>query len=269
MKKAAFISGLLLFWTALIQSAVASAHSDWEEQMQTGTRAYFDGRLEAAEKNLSGALITAKKSQDAPEPIIKSLKALVVLYLLEERYAEAERLCKEELQFLAEHKLKLDNEEACALANLGQSYLGQDKLDEAEASLKRAWTIETTDRTTTMDTMSRTAHNLVKLYYRQHKEKDAEDILNLLHVTRKQLSNKSDPGIAEDLTLLALHYWSEGKLTAAEQSFKKAIAIYNELPNANVELGSTLHTYAMFLRASNRIQEADMIEEQSKKVRGN
>lgn len=267
MERAGLIPGLVVVCVAVIHPALGHVDNRWEEQMQSGSVAYHEGRFSEAERYLASAVTIAKAAQLDVEHITRSLDALVLLYLLQKKYAEAELLAKEELAILEQQTPQDDSRLARALNNLSQSYVGQGKLGEAESALKRAWAIEEKDQSRSILSMSRTVQTLVGIYVPQRRYKEADNLLNRLRMIKEQIPGTPESEIAEDLDLLALVYWSEGKNVEAEKLFKQAIAIYQGSQSLELGLVSSLENYAVFLRATHRDKEAANIDKQVNSIK--
>lgn len=219
------------------------------------------------------ATIDIKPSQaeieSANDAQVAVLNEIARAYAIEQKYTECEEVYK---RIIALRKIALgqDHEKvAMVLSSLGWFYYHQHDLEKADSALRNAAGIVASCQTAGPKLSASIKNNLAEICRLQHNYDEAEKLAHESLQIRQSSQPTDEQEIAQSLNTLGRLYCDEGKLFAADQYFKRALAIQEKVLNPiHPDLATTLEDYAILLRKMvRRSSEAKGMEVRARQIR--
>jgi tetratricopeptide (TPR) repeat protein len=272
LKSSFFILSLIL----TISIEVSAQELIWTTYMQSGMAAFQRGEYAKAEELFRAAIgETAKMSdtQRAAEMMIESLNAVAISLERQNKYEDAERVCRKTIQLLEALGKEGEPDYTVGLNNLGLILSYQKKFKEAEDTHRKALALREKNEGTSHPNVGISLMNLGKVYYDQGRTTEAEAINSraleiFLNVPEGQRTGEQYESVAMLLNNQALIYEDQKKFTEAEKSYKLVIAFIEASKGAqHPSLINYLDNYAKLLRQRKRPAEAVRLETRARLIR--
>lgn len=185
-------------------------------------------RSDEAEQIEERALAIAKKAVGDKHPYVANISGnLASIELTKGHYAKAEQLCRSALE-IAERKRPNSAEHARLLARLGAICLYENKKDDAEKLIQRAYEMgDRLESTSSADADGRASalHKLAVLYRMQRKEEKSEECFKKALRLREENLEPTHPSIAATCLAFGMLYNQLGRPTQARPLLEKAANI--------------------------------------------
>jgi tetratricopeptide (TPR) repeat protein len=161
---------------ALIDHKAPDAMREWTELMNEGDMALMAEDFPAAEKCFKKALETARIFDESDGRLMMTLESLTEVLWQQEKYDEAEPLCKLTLE-VYESQLGPTHYDVGIIANnLAMLYHTVDKFEQAEPFYKRALAIRTATEGTSNPEVITLMNNYANLLQSTNREKEAKNL---------------------------------------------------------------------------------------------
>jgi CHAT domain-containing protein/Tfp pilus assembly protein PilF len=185
------------------------------------------------------------------------LNDLALLYLQQDRYADAEPLLKRALA-VREKALGPDHPTvAPELNNLAKLYDDQNRYADAELLYKRALAIHEKWRGPEHPRFANSLNNLAVLYTHQSRYSDAEPLFKRALLIREKVFGPDHLVVATSLTSLADLYRAQGRYADAEPLYRRALEIkVKVLGPDHPNVAQLLNKLADLYRAQGRYADA-------------
>ncbi len=186
-----------------------------------------------------------------------ALNRLAELYSAQGRYADAEPLYRRSLAIVEKALSPEHHDVDLPLNNLAVLVDTQGRYVEAEALYRRSLAIREKAFGQDHTMVATTLNDLAELYMHTGRSSDAE-LLYLRSIAIREKLGAKDPDKGRGLSSLARLYQTKGDYAAAEQLFKKSLAIFVDAFGwDHPDVGSALSNLAELYFGSDRYPEAE------------
>jgi tetratricopeptide (TPR) repeat protein len=213
------------------------------------------GLTSDAESLLKDAISLAKSNPDRTN-VVAPMRALASLYEKQKDYKAAEPV---RVEILSLRQANLEDQYA-----LGDCYLIENKLAQAESIYKKALAIET-KQSVKSSSLTEHLNKLGRCYFLRGDLSEAEKVYKqaLDYDPLYHESDRGDSFTAKDLRPMAELYYAKGDLIKAEAYYRQSLSGTPEYsPGEQAEI---LTDYAKVLRRMHRVKEAEIREDQAHK----
>jgi tetratricopeptide (TPR) repeat protein len=254
-----FVRALRLAFYPALEPASAK---HFEALTREARNARNDGDFAGAEQIYLRAMAEARASSD-PSYLNYIRHGLAQVYQEQQRYQEAERLFREQLDEALESS-QPNTQVHSAHMGLARLYKDQGKLAEAEEHYKAALAeTEKPKLWTDREHCSSTALWLARFYVEQHRYSDAEPLFRRV-VEIREADRPSDASLPHYLQELAKIYEGQEKYEPAENLYRRALKISEEQDQPKEFLiVRALNDLAQFYKARERYVEAEEFSRRS------
>jgi tetratricopeptide (TPR) repeat protein len=235
--------------------ASAQAAEDWKVATDAGFAAFREGRLADAEKNFKLGLSLAEK-EGAKAGITNNLGNLGVVYRQQGKQPQAREQFARMLQIFETGLGKDHPEVGNALTLVGETYLAEGKLEEAQPRLERAVAVLSKADANYQRNLALALNNLGTLRAHQNRFPEAaEAYRRALDINMKVAPQ--DPAVSQGLNNLATVEARAGRFADAERDFKKALEMQERGAGPNhPSVGNTLYSLGGVYSSLGRNAEA-------------
>jgi tetratricopeptide (TPR) repeat protein len=243
-----------------LPSAVDSKIIEWQRNSNGSSEAYHRNDFAEAERLGKAAVKIAEGFPADDQRLFTTLHNLVFVYEDQKKWAEAEQLLMRSLQIAKGNPMKT----AEVYSGLSTLYACQGnvvKSDEMEAAALAAAESGPAKAT---PSNPEDAELLGRLLLHAKRYAEAEPVLLQTLKMQEERYGADHLLVADSLVNLAKTYVSEGRLSAAEPLYKRAIAICEkQTPPCNGQLAVALSMYAELLEKMKRTDEAKQLYNRS------
>ena len=248
---------------AIREKALGPEHPQVAASLNNLAGLYRDqGKYAEAEPLYQRALDILEKALGPEHPqVAASLNNLALLYHNQRKYSEAEPLYQRAL-VIAE-KTMGPEQVAASLNNLAGLYLNQSRYAEAEPLYQRSLDILEKGLGPEHPQVAQTLNSLALLYHNQGKYSEAEPLYRRALVIAEKTMGPEQ--VAASLNNLAGLYHNQSKYAEAEPLYQRSLDILEKgLGPEHPNLASSLESYAILLRKTDRNAEADKLEKRAR-----
>ena len=253
----------LAVWIFTSELALAQT-ADWARYTDAGIAATEEHRYAEAEKQFKAAIEEAEKFGPGDTRLATSLSYLAEVYVVQQKYAEAEPLYQRALEIREKAKGPEHHDVLVSLNNLAAVYYVHGKYAEAESFYKRSLSILEKVQGPDSPEVATILNNLAELYRAQGKYAEAEPLYKRLLIIEEKALGPDDPNVAASLNNLALLYANQGKYSEAEPLYRRALTIQQKAFGADhPEVAATLNNLAELYRRQRKYSEAEPLYKNS------
>ena len=250
---------------AIREKALGPEHPQVAQTLSNLAELYRDqGNYAEAEPLYQRALTIREKTLGPEHPqVAASLNNLALLYHNQRKYSEAEPLYQRAL-VIAEKTMGPEHPQvAASLNNLAGLYLNQSRYAEAEPLYQRSLDILEKGLGPEHPQVAQTLNSLALLYHNQGKYSEAEPLYRRALVIAEKTMGPEQ--VAASLNNLAGLYHNQSKYAEAEPLYQRSLDILEKgLGPEHPNLASSLESYAILLRKTDRNAEADKLEKRAR-----
>ncbi|HEX8494008.1 MAG TPA: tetratricopeptide repeat protein [Pyrinomonadaceae bacterium] len=161
---------------SVLGGPIAAQESVWLREHRAGAAARKRGQLEDAERHYEKALKEAEKFGEQDKRLPESLHNLALVYKLQKRYSEAERLFVRAIEIYRRISGPDHHIVAFEIENLAELYVAAGKIDEAEPLLTQSLAIAEKARGAEHLLVANIVSSLAEVYTKQKKYVQAEPL---------------------------------------------------------------------------------------------
>jgi tetratricopeptide (TPR) repeat protein len=251
-----FILPLILLVSGVIGQTLSDDESRYEAYRQAGLTAFLQGNYKQTESNFKDALAEARILGPSDRRLATALANLAGLYAKTRRLREAEDLLQQSVTILEindpSHDLSI------VLNDLGEVYLLEGRLKEAERTLATAFSLATVGRGATDATVADILDNRGLLQLKQRKFRQAEESYEQSLEIRRKTQPAENFNFASALAGLGTLYVMQRRYSKAEEVLERSLKIAEAyLPPYHPDLASVLENLGV---VENKLQHFELSE---------
>ncbi|MGH9666955.1 MAG: tetratricopeptide repeat protein, partial [Bryobacteraceae bacterium] len=209
-------------WLLLLPLCAFSDSGTFDRNVKSGAEAVGRHQFQEAEWSLRAALSEAEGFAENDPRVRKVLNALIEVYRIEGKYAEAEPLLERMVAFdertAGEDTFRL----ADTLEDQGQVLLATGQGDRAEQAFRRALGIREETLGADNEALIEPLHNIIRALQAQEKFADAEPLAQRAIRIRAAKQGPEASDVAAEFSLLARLYAALGKFAEAAAPLESA-----------------------------------------------
>lgn len=233
---------------------------EWQRNFDGSSEAYHRNDFAEAERMGNAAVKIAEGFKPADYRLYITLHNLVSVYEDQKKWGEAEQLLMRSLQVAKGNPLKT----AEVYSGLATLYACQGSVVKHDEMLAAALVAAESGPSKATPSNPEDAELLGRLLLHAKRYSEAEPVLLQTLKMQEERYGADHALVANSLVNLARTYVSEGRLSAAEPLYKRAIAVCEKLtPPSNGQLAVALSMYAELLEKLKRTDEAKQLYKRS------
>jgi tetratricopeptide (TPR) repeat protein len=242
-----FILPLVFVVSGAIGQVIVSSDVEnrYEEYRRAGLTAFLQANYKQAESHFRDALDVARSFGSSDRRVATVLGDLAVLYAKTRRLSEAEEFLHQSVTILQAND---QGHDLCVILNaLGQVYLSEDRLKEAERTLAVALSLARNGRGSMDGAVSDILSNIGLLQLKQKKYRQAEESFQRsLEIRQTSPAEANNFNAANTLNDLGTLYELQSHHSKAEEVLERSLKIAEELlPPYHPDLASILENLAV------------------------
>jgi tetratricopeptide (TPR) repeat protein len=252
-----FIVLLVLLVCGAVGQTLSDDESKYAAYRRAGLTAFLQANYKQAEDDFKDALVEARIIGPSDRRVATSLGDLGVLYAKTRRLREAEKLLQESVTILRTNDPNHDL--SIILNTLGQVYLLQNRMKDAERTLTVALSLAKNGRGLRDDTVPAILTNVGTLQLKQRNYRQAERSLQRSLETRQRTLVADNFNFADTLDVLGTLYTLQSRYLKAEEVLERSLKIAEaHLPPYHPDLAPILENLAVVENKLRHFESSEM-----------